>query len=235
MRTHWDKHAGAWDGHLPNSALFAELLAIVLDRAGPEPDQVAADLGAGNGFLTLPLLDRCRSVIAVDNSATMLEKLRERAGDDPRLSIAPVTFLEFEPAEPLDIVVSNYALHHLRHPAKHALLDRCFAQLRPGGRIVVSDIMVALTLRPGRSGPLWAKVAKIAKKGPAGFWRIGKNGVRWVIGTGEYPADPSFWTAGLRSAGFTGVGHTPVGRETGVVWGFKPPTAYVSRELVPPK
>jgi SAM-dependent methyltransferase len=222
MRTHWDRHAETWDAHLPSSDLFAELLDEVFRRARPDDGSVAADLGAGSGFLTIPLMDRTPRVYAVDNSEQMLAKLLERVGDDPRLHIERCSFLTFEPAEPLDVVVSNYALHHLRGPAKAALVERTFAQLRPGGRFVVSDIMVPLTLRPGNSSALRSKVWRMTKKGLPGFWRIAKNGVRWVRGTGEYPVGPETWMTLLNAAGFTGVGHTAIGRETGVVWGTKP-------------
>jgi len=223
MRTHWDRHAGTWDAHLPSSDLFAELLDEVLRRAEPDPTSVAADLGAGSGFLTIPLVERTRRVHAVDNSEQMLVRLRGRVGDDPRLQINRCSFLEFNPDEPLDLVVSNYALHHLPGRDKDALVARTFAQLEPGGRFVISDIMVPLTLRPGRSGALRAKVWRMAKRGLPGVWRITKNAVRWVSGTGEYPVDPDTWMTLLRAAGFTGVGHTAVGSETGVVWGTKPP------------
>ena len=223
MRTHWDRHAGTWDAHLPSSDLFAELLDEVLRRAEPDPTSVAADLGAGSGFLTIPLVEHTRRVHAVDNSEQMLVRLRSRVGDDPRLQINRCSFLQFKPDEPLDLVVSNYALHHLRGRDKGVLVAQTFAQLQPGGRFVVSDIMVPLTLRPGQSGALRSKVWRMTKKGPPGLWRITKNAVRWVRGTGEYPIGPDAWMALLKTAGFTGVGHTAVGRETGVVWGTKPP------------
>ena len=222
MPTHWDRHAGTWDAHLPSSDLFAELLDEVLLRAEPDPEGVAADLGAGSGFLTIPLLERSRRVHAVDNSDQMLARLAARVDGDPRLQVDRCSFLQFEPGEPLDIVVSNYALHHLRGRDKDLLCARTFAQLGPGGRFVVSDIMVPLTLRPGQSGALRSKVWRMTKKGLPGVWRITKNAVRWIRGTGEYPVGPDAWTALLKSAGFTGVGHTAIGRETGVVWGTKP-------------
>ena len=222
MRTHWDRHAGTWDAHLPSSDLFAELLEEVLRRAQPEPTSVAADLGAGSGFLTVPLLERTGRVHAVDNSEQMLGRLRVRVGDDPRLQVDRCSFLEFDPNEPLNLVVSNYALHHLRGRDKDALVARTFAQLVPGGRFVISDIMVPLTLRPGQSGALRSKVWRIAKKGLPGVWRITKNAARWIRGTGEYPVGPQAWMALLEAAGFIEVGHTGIGRETGVVWGTKP-------------
>lgn len=222
MRTHWDRHAATWEQHLPATELFEKVRQEILLKASPEPDDVAADLGSGSGFLTEVLIGRVRVVHAVDNSSQMLERLSERLGTSDGLVLCGCTFLEFEPGRPLDLVVSNYALHHLRNADKLALVSRTYGQLGPGGRFVVSDIMVPLTLRPGHSGALRAKLLAMVKKGPAGLWRIVKNGLRWAIGTGEYPADPDFWMQALRRAGFVEVGHESVGHETGIVWGTKP-------------
>jgi ubiquinone/menaquinone biosynthesis C-methylase UbiE len=222
MRTHWDRHAATWEQHLPSSELFESLRQKLIERAAPRTSDVAADLGAGSGFVTEALIGRVRLIHAVDNSSQMLERLSQRLGADGRLIVNGSSFLAFEPDEPLDIVVSNYALHHLRDPQKRALVSRTFEQLRPGGRFVVSDIMVPLSLRPGRSQALRVKLVAMVKKGPPGLWRIAKNAARWIAGTGEYPADPAFWMDAFTREGFADVGHESVGYETGIVWGTKP-------------
>jgi ubiquinone/menaquinone biosynthesis C-methylase UbiE len=228
MRTHWDRHAATWEQHLPATELFEKLRQEILLKASPEPGDVAADLGAGSGFLTEALIGRVRAVHAVDNSPQMLERLSQRLGANGGLVVRQCSFLAFEPDRPLDLVVSNYALHHLRNADKLSLIRKTYAQLRPGGRFVVSDIMVPLSLRPGRSKALRTKVLAMVKKGPAGFWRIAKNGLRWVTGSGEYPAEPEFWIQAFGRAGFAEVGHLSLGHETGIVWGIKP------AEIVPP-
>jgi ubiquinone/menaquinone biosynthesis C-methylase UbiE len=183
---------------------------------------VAVDLGAGSGFMTLPLAERTHKVYAVDTSKRMLDQLRRKL-DAPRSCIELVTcdLRAFVPPEKVDIVVSNYALHHLRHAAKGALLRRSHDWLRPGGRMVVSDLMVDLTLRPGQSAPLTRRLRSISRKGLPGYWRIGKNGVRWILGRGEYPAGLAFWQDALSEAGFQQVGASRVGSESGIVWGVK--------------
>ena len=121
----------------------------------------------------------------------------------------------------MDVVVSNYALHHLSHPAKSQLVAACYDWTEPAGRICIADLMVPLTLRPGQSGPLLRKVRRLAGRGKGGYWRIAKNGVRWAVGRGEYPATLSFWREALRRGGFEDVGGRLVGTESGVVWGRK--------------
>src|SRR5207245_3711739 len=113
--------------------------------------------------------------LPIYNSQAMLDRLQGRFGDHSSLVMKRCSFLGFEPEVPLDLVVSNYALHHLRNGDKLALVTRTFDQLRPGARFVVSDIMVPLTLRPGKSRALRTKVWAMLCNGPSGIWRIAKN------------------------------------------------------------
>jgi SAM-dependent methyltransferase len=222
MRPHWDAKADRWDGHLPRTELFAELRETVLWAARPTRRDVAIDLGSGSGFLTIPFAGCVRRLYAVDHSEKMLSRLGDKLANEGLRAYARLGDLRtFAPPEPVDIVVSNYALHHLRHPAKLELLRRCRTWMSPGGRIVVADLMVPLTLRPGQSDALLRKVRSIAAKGVPGYWRIAKNAVRWTTGRGEYPASLEFWIRALGEAGFEDVGGRRVGAESGVAWGTR--------------
>ncbi len=220
MRKHWDRHAAAWETHLPSTDLFSELLDAVMSAVTPASDDVAVDLGAGTGFLALQLAPHVRRVLAVDNSEEMLRRLRAKSGGG-NLEILHQDLRHFRCPQAVDIVVSNYALHHLSHPAKRELLRRCHECMKPGGRIAIADIMVPLTFRPRESRALRHKVRVIARKGLPGYWRIGKNAFRWAIGHGEYPASRAFWENALREAGFTNVGVRQIGGESAVAWGTK--------------
>jgi SAM-dependent methyltransferase len=222
MRPHWDAKASNWDHQLPRSDLFDELLDTILAVASPTAQDVVVDLGAGTGFVTIPVAEQAARVYAVDHSRRMLEQLSDKlAARRLSVRVALGDLGRVSPPEPIDLVVSNYALHHLSHRRKRELLRRCRDWLKPGGRIVVSDLMVPLTLRPGQSGPLRRKIRSIMAKGPKGYWRIAKNLVRWALGRGEYPAGLDFWMAALREAGFVSVQGRRIGSESGVAWAMR--------------
>jgi len=77
MRPQWDAKAEKWDDGLPQSDLFAELLETIMEAVAPDRDEVALDLGAGTGFLAIPIAQRTRRTYAVDHSPAMLQKLAQ--------------------------------------------------------------------------------------------------------------------------------------------------------------
>ena len=46
------------------------------------------------------------------------------------------------PAGSVDLVVSSYALHHLRDADKARLISAASGWLRPGGRLIIADMML---------------------------------------------------------------------------------------------
>jgi trans-aconitate 2-methyltransferase len=107
---------------------FHELLARVPAR---QPAYVV-DLGCGTGALTATLARRwpAASVLGVDSSAEMLADAagHELAG---RLEFRLGTIEEWQPERPVDVLVSNAALHWA--PRHHELLGRLLSWLAPGG------------------------------------------------------------------------------------------------------
>ena len=94
------------------------------------------DLGSGDGRLLglVRLRHPDAEAVALDFSATMLERLRARFAGDPRVAVAAHDLERPLPAlGGFDAIVSSFAIHHLPHPRKRALYEEVFAALRPGG------------------------------------------------------------------------------------------------------
>lgn len=226
QRRVWTKRAVSWD-HADNPAL-ARVVTAVIDLAQPEPGMVAVDLGAGSGQLTIPLAGRVAQVVAIDISPAMIDLLGEnaaRAGAgniDSRVS--PIERVDLAPGS-VDLIVSNYALHHLRDQDKAAAIQRAVGWLRPGGRVVIGDMMF------GRGGSsrdraiIAGKAQTMLARGPAGWWRVAKNGVRFLARLQERPLAVGRWVELLLEAGLHPVMATPIVAEAAVVVGTKPADA----------
>jgi 2-polyprenyl-3-methyl-5-hydroxy-6-metoxy-1,4-benzoquinol methylase len=222
----WNDRVDSWHHHVTNSPAFDAVRQEVFRRAAADQHARCLDLGAGTGFLTLPLAGSVAHVVAVDIAPAMTEDLERRAKDEGVGNVetmaCDLTTLRFAD-ESFDAVVSNYALHHVTHVEKRALVARARRWLRPGGRLVVADMMFGRGLAAGDRRVLAAKAKALAAKGPGGLWRIAKNVTRLGLGVGdERPAPPEFWTSAFVDAGFVDVGHLQVVQEAGVVWGTAP-------------
>ncbi|MDA8368361.1 MAG: class I SAM-dependent methyltransferase [Nocardiopsaceae bacterium] len=237
LRNTWNERVDTWHHHVTSSPAFEKVREEVLRLADVRATDRCLDLGAGTGFLTLPLAERAEHVTAVDISPAMAEDLQQRAleaGRDNVESIAGDLNMLRMPAASLDVIVSNYALHHVTHPQKRELVARVHGWLKPGGRLVVADMMFGRGLGAEDRKVLGAKVKALAAKGPGGVWRIAKNVTRLGLRLGdEQPAPPDFWQRAFTDAGFTDVGHIQIINEAGIVWGNAhagPPTVGDSAE-----
>lgn len=182
------------------------------------------DLGCGSGQLSLRFAGTAGSVLAVDVSQAMIELLERNAREQGLSNVEgralPVEHLELPPGS-VDVVVSNYALHHLRDEEKASAVVRAAQWLRPGGRLVVGDMMF------GRGGDardreiISSKVMLMLRRGPAGWWRVAKNAGRYIFRYQERPISMSAWVALFERAGLTGVEAHPVVNEAAVVVGTK--------------
>ncbi len=110
---------------------FFDLVGLV--RPGLE--MRVLDLGCGTGALTRVLHERtgARQTLGIDSSAEMLE--RAEAHRILGLSFQQADIATFSPERPVDLVLSNAALHWLDdHPA---LFPRLFAMVAPRGQLAV--------------------------------------------------------------------------------------------------
>lgn len=87
---------------------------------------------------------------------------------------------------------------------------------------MIADMMFGRGASPRDRRILRQKLRSLAARGPAGWWRIAKNLVRFGLGAGqEHPASPQFWQAALREAGFSDVTFEQVVAEAGIVRGVR--------------
>jgi trans-aconitate 2-methyltransferase len=125
-----------WDGASYDriSGTMEALGLEVLERLDLKGDELVLDAGCGSGRITQALLERLPNgrVIAVDQSASMVEAARQRLGQGADLRV--VDLLQLELQEPVDAILSTATFHWI---ADHdRLFRRLRAALRPGGRLV---------------------------------------------------------------------------------------------------
>jgi len=129
-----------WHDELPLwSAPFGLML---LDRVPIKPNITILDVGAGTGFLSLELAQRCgpdAKVVAADPWKPGMQRLR---GKIDRLGIQNITLIEQSaeiidlPDDSIDLIVSNLGLNNFERPAE--VLETCFRVAKPGATIFLT-------------------------------------------------------------------------------------------------
>ena len=115
---------------------FGHLLLRIL------PPLTVADLGAGEGLLSELLARRCKKVIAVDNSESIVEfgaaKARKNGLKNLEFRLGDLQAPPIEP-QSADVVILSQALHHAEDPAR-AIISASNL-LRRRGQILILDLL----------------------------------------------------------------------------------------------
>ncbi len=217
------RRRSAWDRR--SQAGLEKVTAAVLAAVSLEPGDQVLDIGAGSGQLSLALAERGAQVLAIDASELMIARLESSAEKRALIGFeclaTPIERLSL-PAESVNVIVSSYALHYLRDVDKGRLVAAAYHWLKPGGTLIVADMMF------GRGGTshdraiIKSKVGALAKKGIGGWWRIAKNAYRYLIRAQERPISISTWATMFARAGFKNITASSIINEAGLVTGRRP-------------
>jgi ubiquinone/menaquinone biosynthesis C-methylase UbiE len=137
-RKYFETVAPKWDAL--RQGFFSETVREkAFEAAGAVAGKIAADIGAGSGFVTEGLLRRGLRVIAVDRSDAMLEEMRRKFGECGAVEyrIGEAESLPLEDSS-MDYVFANMFLHHVDLPP--AAIREMARILKPGGRLVITDL-----------------------------------------------------------------------------------------------
>lgn len=119
---------------------------LLLDRVPLKPGLVILDVGAGTGFLTVELAQRCGSatqVLAVDPWKTAMDRLRRKCD---YLGLDNVVLLDQDaaaldlPGESVDLIVSNLGINNFENA--EAVLRTCCRVAKPDCRLFLTTNLV---------------------------------------------------------------------------------------------
>ncbi|THE66166.1 class I SAM-dependent methyltransferase [Salinadaptatus halalkaliphilus] len=137
--TRFDEIASEYDDD--GSEEYRACANLVIEHAAPEDDDVVLDLGAGTGAIALALAPDADRVVGRDISEGMLERARTKAAEAGLDNVAfdQGRFRDPNHAGEVDIVTSNFAMHHLSDGEKREAIS-VIAGLEPR-KFVLGDVM----------------------------------------------------------------------------------------------
>lgn len=112
-----------------------------VEALGADPG-IVLDVACGPGIVSAALAARAREVVGLDVTPEMLARARQRCAE---AGVRNATFREGSATElpfaeaSFDAVVNRLAIHHFKEP--RVALGEMFRILRPGGTLVVADIV----------------------------------------------------------------------------------------------
>lgn len=121
----------------------------IINGVGLTREQVLLEFGTGTGELAIEVAKQCSKVIAVDVSSTMLEYAKQKAEKQgiANIEYCNAGFLTYEHCgDPLDVVVSQLALHHLPDFWKLVALKRVNSILKKGGKFYLRDTVYSFNV-----------------------------------------------------------------------------------------
>ncbi|MFB0565721.1 MAG: class I SAM-dependent methyltransferase [Candidatus Aminicenantaceae bacterium] len=112
---------------------------VAFSKANIQRGKIAADIGAGTGFITEALIHKGLKVIAVDQSAEMIEVMKNKFKDTEQVDyrIGESENLPLED-ESIDYVFSNMYLHHVESPPE--AIKEMVRVLKKGGKLIITDL-----------------------------------------------------------------------------------------------
>ena len=137
-KDYFDEVAPQWDEM--REVFFSEAVREkAIGVADVRPGELAADIGAGSGFVTEGLVRKGLRVIAVDQSEAMLNEMRSKLShlDTIEYRVGRAESLPVD-NEAVDHVFANMYLHHVDSPPR--AIGEMVRILKPGGRLVITDM-----------------------------------------------------------------------------------------------
>jgi len=92
--------------------------------------------GCSTGALTLALVKRCESVLAVDTVESVVEMTRQRTAEHPGVTVLEMDVPAVWPDSQFDLIVVSELGYYLESAELDTLYDRCEQSLAPGGNLV---------------------------------------------------------------------------------------------------
>lgn len=124
-----------------HKALHYRQIATDLIGHIPAPDAVVLDHGCGEALDAGRVAGHCGKLYLCEAAPSVRDKLRAMLGGKTNVAVVSPEEVEALPDETLALVVANSLIQYLSRDELVALLATWRGKLRPGGRLVVADII----------------------------------------------------------------------------------------------
>ena len=110
-------------------------------RVLPQGQPRVLDHGCGEALHAGRIASACSALYLCDAAPKLRARLAERFASEPRIAVLAPNAIESLPESSLDLVVANSLVQYLTAGALGGLLTTWRRTLKPGGRLIISDVI----------------------------------------------------------------------------------------------
>ncbi len=121
--------------------LHYDRIAKDISALVPSSEAIVLDYGCGEAWSADLVLQKCAQLYLVDAAPNVRAKLRQRFTSEPKITILDEESFLVLPESTLDMVVCNSVFQYLRADEATRLIEIWHDKLKPGGRLVLGDII----------------------------------------------------------------------------------------------
>ena len=127
--------AAEWDSPM-KVAMSQKFVDELLKNVKFEKSFKAMDLGCGTGLVGLKIIDKVKSMVMLDNSKSMIDKLKEKISNQ-NITVVNGTVDKYYTKD-IDVVFSSMAFHHIENI--QSTIEHISSILKPDGYLVIGDL-----------------------------------------------------------------------------------------------
>jgi len=136
---HFAHKSKSWDMNSKRVKNARSIAEKIIQKTPLQSDMKLMDFGAGTGLLSYFIAPHVDTIVAVDNSPSMLEQFETKAPEfSCHTEIRQLDLSQEDIDESFDGIVSSMTIHHLEDT--QALFEKFYAMLPEGGFIAIADL-----------------------------------------------------------------------------------------------
>ena len=136
---HFANKSKSWDMNSKRVKNAKSIAELIIDNVALSSTMKIMDLGAGTGLLSYFIAPYVDTIVAVDNSPSMLKKFKEKSKEFAcKTEILELDLSQKNIEQKFDGIISSMTIHHIEDTK--TLFEKLYAMLNKDGFIALADL-----------------------------------------------------------------------------------------------